>query len=46
MQMQNIEALEGQALLRSNELHSAEILVKDLGTVINQIALAEEEGEL
>ena len=73
MQMQNIEALEGQALLRSNALHnplgplmvkhnlndtqahldqlgvikySAEMLVKDLATVINQIALAEEEEEL
>ena len=70
MQTQNIEALEGQVLLRSNELHnqlgllmvkhnlndtqahlgvikySAEMLVKDLATVINQIALAEEEEEL
>lgn len=73
MQAQNIEALEGLALLRSNELHnqlgllmvkhnlndtqahldqlgvikhSAEILVNDLDTVINQITLVEEEGEL
>lgn len=73
MQTQNIEALEGQALLRSNDLHnqlgllmvkhnfndmqthldqlevikrSAEMLVKDLDAVINQIFLAIEEDEL